>query len=245
MNIKCRKLGISPDAVVIVATLKALKYHGGASKEECKNENIEALKKGVNNLKKHIQNIKSFGLNPIVAINKFEFDSEKEIETLKNEIKDFAEISLVESWGKGGEGATDLAQKVIKICEKDHEFKNTYELSDTIESKIRKVATNIYGASDINLSEEAKNEIENLQKDDFANKVPICIAKTQYSLSDDAKNLLCEDSFNINIKSVEYKAGAEFIVVKTGNVMTMPGLPKIPSAERIDIDNEGNIVGIF
>ena len=123
LNIKCRKLGISPDAVVIVATLKALKYHGGASKEECKNENIEALKKGVNNLKKHIQNIKSFGLNPIVAINKFEFDSEKEIETLKNEIKDFAEISLVESWGKGGEGATDLAQKVIKICEKEHEFK--------------------------------------------------------------------------------------------------------------------------
>ena len=245
LNIKCRKLGISPDAVVIVATLKALKYHGGASKEECKNENIEALKKGVNNLKKHIQNIKSFGLNPIVAINKFEFDSEKEIETLKNEIKDFAEISLVESWGKGGEGATDLAQKVIKICEKDHEFKNTYELSDTIESKIRKVATNIYGARDINLSEEAKNEIEKLQKNDFANKVPICIAKTQYSLSDDAKNLLCEDSFNINIKSVEYKAGAEFIVVKTGNVMTMPGLPKIPSAERIDIDNEGNIVGIF
>lgn len=245
LNIKCRKLGISPDAVVIVATLKALKYHGGASKEECKNENIEALKKGVNNLKKHIQNIKSFGLNPIVAINKFEFDSEKEIETLKNEIKDFAEISLVESWGKGGEGATDLAQKVIKICEKDHEFKNTYELSDTIESKIRKVATNIYGASDINLSEEAKNEIEKLQKNDFANKVPICIAKTQYSLSDDAKNLLCEDSFNINIKSVEYKAGAEFIVVKTGNVMTMPGLPKTPSAERIDIDNDGNIVGIF
>ena len=245
LNIKCRKLGISPDAVVIVATLKALKYHRGASKEECKNENIEALKKGVNNLKKHIQNIKSFGLNPIVAINKFEFDSEKEIETLKNEIKDFAEISLVESWGKGGEGATDLAQKVIKICEKDHEFKNTYELSDTIESKIRKVATNIYGASDINLSEEAKNEIENLQKNDFANKVPICIAKTQYSLSDDAKNLLCEDSFNINIKSIEYKAGAEFIVVKTGNVMTMPGLPKTPSAERIDIDNDGNIVGIF
>ena len=245
LNIKCRKLGISPDAVVIVATLKALKYHGGASKEECKNENIEALKKGVNNLKKHIQNIKSFGLNPIVAINKFEFDSEKEIETLKNEIKDFAEISLVESWGKGGEGATDLAQKVIKICEKEHEFKNTYELSDTIESKIRKVATNIYGASDINLSEEAKNEIEKLQKNDFANKVPICIAKTQYSLSDDAKNLLCEDSFNINIKSVEYKAGAEFIVVKTGNVMTMPGLPKTPSAERIDIDNDGNIIGIF
>ena len=245
LNIKCRKLGISPDAVVIVATLKALKYHGGASKEECKNENIEALKKGVNNLKKHIQNIKSFGLNPIVAINKFEFDSEKEIETLKNEIKDFAEISLVESWGKGGEGATDLAQKVIKICEKEHEFKNTYELSDTIESKIRKVATNIYGASDINLSKEAKNEIEKLQKNDFANKVPICIAKTQYSLSDDAKNLLCEDSFNINIKSVEYKAGAEFIVVKTGNVMTMPGLPKTPSAERIDIDNDGNIVGIF
>ena len=128
---------------------------------------------------------------------------------------------------------------------KNTNLKNTYELSDTIERKIRKGANNIYGASDVNFSDEAKKEIEKLQKNDFANKVPICIAKTQYSLSDDAKNLLCEDSFNINIKSVEYKAGAEFIVVKTGNVMTMPGLPKTPSAERIDIDNEGNIVGIF
>ena len=141
LNIKCRKLGVSPDAVVIVATLKALKYHGGASKEECKNENIEALKKGINNLRKHIQNINSFGLNAVVAINKFDFDTEKEIEFLKNEMKDLAEVSLVESWGKGGSGAEDLAEKVMKLCEKEHSFKHTYELSDSIKEKIEKVAT--------------------------------------------------------------------------------------------------------
>lgn len=245
LNIKCRKLGISPDAVVIVATLKALKYHGGASKEECENKNTDALKKGINNLKKHIQNIKSFGLNAIVAINKFNFDTEEEIKILKDEISDIAEISLVESWSQGGKGAIDLAQNVIKLCKKDHSFKHTYELSDSIEEKIRKVATNIYGAKGVIFSDEAKEEIEELQQDNDASIVPICIAKTQYSLSDDAKNLLCDKEFNINIKSVQYKAGAEFIVVKTGNVMTMPGLPKIPSAEKIDIDENGNIVGIF
>ena len=245
LNIKCRKLGISPDAVVIVATLKALKYHGGASKEDCKNENIEALKKGINNLKKHIQNIRAFGLNPIVAINKFEFDTEKEIEVLKNEVSDIAEVSLIDSWSKGGEGAIDLAEKVINLCNKEHELKYTYDLSESIEQKIRKIALNIYGASDVNFSDEAKKEIEELQKNDIACNVPICIAKTQYSLSDDSKNLLCDNKFTINIKSVDFKSGAEFIVVKTGNIMTMPGLPKIPSAERIDIDDNGNIVGIF
>ena len=245
LNIKCRKLGVSPDAVVIVATLKALKYHGGASKEECKNENIEALKKGINNLRKHIQNINSFGLNAVVAINKFDFDTEKEIEFLKNEMKDLAEVSLVESWGKGGSGAEDLAEKVMKLCEKEHSFKHTYELSDSIKEKIEKVATRIYGAKGVIFSDEAKEEITKLQQNEIANKVPICVAKTQYSLSDDAKNLLCENDFDIHIKSVEYKAGAEFIVVKTGDIMTMPGLPKVPSAEKIDVDSKGNIVGIF
>ena len=245
LNIKCRKLGVSPDAVVIVATLKALKYHGGASKEECKNENIEALKKGINNLRKHIQNINSFGLNAVVAINKFDFDTEKEIEFLKNEMKDLAEVSLVESWGKGGSGAEDLAEKVMKLCEKEHSFKHTYELSDSIKEKIEKVATRIYGAKGVIFSDEAKEEITKLQQNEIANKVPICVAKTQYSLSDDAKNLLCETDFDIHIKSVEYKAGAEFIVVKTGDIMTMPGLPKVPSAEKIDVDSKGNIVGIF
>lgn len=245
LNIKCRKLGISPDAVVIVATLKALKYHGGATKEECKNENTEALKRGINNLRKHIQNIKSFGLNAIVAINKFDFDTDREIQILKDEIGDIAEVSLVKSWNRGGDGATDLAQKVIELCKKEHNFKNTYELSDSVEEKIKKVATNIYGAKGVIFSDEARSEIEKLEQDKDAKLAPICIAKTQYSLSDDAKNLLCDKEFDINIKSVEYKAGAEFIVVKTGNIMTMPGLPKVPSAENIDIDENGNVIGIF
>ena len=160
-------------------------------------------------------------------------------------MKDLAEVSLVESWGKGGSGAEDLAEKVMKLCEKEHSFKHTYELSDSIKEKIEKVATRIYGAKGVIFSDEAKEEITKLQQNEIANKVPICVAKTQYSLSDDAKNLLCENDFDIHIKSVEYKAGAEFIVVKTGDIMTMPGLPKVPSAEKIDVDSKGNIVGIF
>lgn len=250
LNIKCRKLETAPDAVVIVATIRALKYHGGAIKEEITKQNTEALKVGMNNLLKHIENIKNFGLNPIVAINKFNTDTNEEIELLQNMLKGKCEYSLLENWNKGGEGAEDLARKVIKICELPKKFCNTYELNDSIKEKINKVATKIYGASGVEYEPEAEDNIkliENYLKNTNSsnNGLPICIAKTQYSLSDDQKNLLCNKPFKINVKSVELKAGAEFIVVKTGKIMTMPGLPKVPAAEKIDIDINGNIVGIF
>lgn len=247
LNIKTRKLEKVPDAVVIVATIKALKYHGGITKEELTYENIEGLKKGTKNLLKHIENLKDkFGLNVIVAINKFEQDTQNEIDTLK-EILESKEVnlSLVESWGKGGEGATDLAQKVVLLCgKKNKEFKNIYSLEDSIKEKIKKVACTIYGAEGVEYTKEAEEQIENIQKLGYEN-LPICIAKTQYSFSDDAKNLECNSPFNIHVKEVNLKAGAEFIVVLTGKTITMPGLPKVPSAEQIGIDEEGNIVGIF
>jgi formate--tetrahydrofolate ligase len=259
LNIKCRKFGISPDCVVIVATIRALKYHGGASKENVAFEDINSLKNGIKNLKKHIENIKSFGLNPIVAINKFNADTEKEIQVLKDELNGVCEFSLLESWGKGSDGALDLASKVIKVCEMPHTFKNTYSLDDSIKTKIEKVAKNIYGADGVDYSEEAEKQISFLEKlneteckfsselNEMVNptKVPICIAKTQYSFSDDEKNLLCDHPFKIHVTSVEFKAGAEFIVVKTGKIMTMPGLPKNPAAENIDLDENGNVEGIF
>ena len=243
LDIKCRQMGISPDAVVIVATLRALKYHGGVAKDEVNNENEEALKEGINNLLKHVENIKKYGLNPIVAINKFTSDTEKEIEILQNELEGKVEFSLLENWAKGGIGAKDLAEKVVRICEKPKNFKPIYELNLSLEGKIEKVAKEIYGAKNVIYSEEAKIDIEQIRN--LAKNMPVCIAKTQYSFSDDPKNLLCKNPFDIHISSVELKNGAEFVVVKTGKIMTMPGLPKNPAAENIDIDENGNIVGIF
>ena len=243
LDIKCRQMGISPDAVVIVATLRALKYHGGVAKDEVNNENEEALKEGINNLLKHVENIKKYGLNPIVAINKFTSDTEKEIEILQNELEGKVEFSLLENWAKGGIGAKDLAEKVVRICEKPKNFKPIYELNLSLEEKIEKVAKEIYGAKNVLYSEEAKLDIEQIRN--LAKNMPVCIAKTQYSFSDDPKNLLCKNPFDIHISSVELKNGAEFVVVKTGKIMTMPGLPKNPAAENIDIDENGNIVGIF
>ena len=243
LDIKCRKLEKAPDAVVIVATLRALKYHGGVSKEEVQNENIEALKEGISNLLKHIENIKKFGLNPIVAINKFITDSNNEINTLKSLLEGKAEYSLLENWEKGGDGATDLANKVVAICDKENVFKPIYNLNSSIKEKIEAVAKKIYGAKDVEYSDEAIKEINIIET--LAKNMPVCIAKTQYSFSDDPKNLLCKDSFTIHINSVELKNGAEFVVVKTGKIMTMPGLPKRPAAENIDIDENENIIGIF
>ena len=243
LDIKCRQMGISPDAVVIVATLRALKYHGGVAKDEVNNENEEALKEGINNLLKHVENIKKYGLNPIVAINKFTSDTEKEIEILQNELEGKVEFSLLENWAKGGIGAKDLAEKVVRICEKPKNFKPIYELNLSLEGKIEKVAKEIYGAKNVIYSEEAKIDIEQIRN--LAKNMPVCIAKTQYSFSDDPKNLLCKNPFDIHISSVELKNGAEFVVVKTGKIMTMPGLPKKPAAEEIDIDEEENVIGIF
>lgn len=241
LDIKCRLLNKKPNVVVIVATLRALKYHGGVSKEECTNENVEALKIGINNLLRHIENIKKYGITPIVAINKFSNDTEREIETLKQMLEETVEISLLENWEKGGEGAIDLANKLIKICENENNFEYIYNINDTIEEKITKVAQKIYGAIGVEYSELAKEQLEKLNN----LKMPICIAKTQYSFSDDPKDLLGDKPFNLHVADLKLKAGAEFIVVLTGKIMTMPGLPKKPAAENINIDDNGIIEGIF
>ena len=246
LNIKCKTAGIKPDVLVCVATLKALKYHGGISKDEIQQENIEALDKGCKNLFKHIENIKDkFGLNVIVAINKYVTDSEKEIEYLKEKLKEKnVDLSLVENWEHGGEGAKDLAEKVVQLAEEETKLNNIYEVEDSIEIKIEKISKTIYGAEGIEISEKAQNEIEFIKKLGY-NNLPICIAKTQYSFSDDPKNLECKEPFKIHIQDVILNAGAEFIVIITGKIFTMPGLPKVPAAENIDIDDNGNIVGIF
>ena len=246
LDIKCRKTGLKPDAVVIVATIKAIKYHGGVEKEKIQEENIEGIEKGIDNLYKHIDNIKNkFGLNVIVALNKYASDTEKEIEYIKEKLanKDI-ELSVVEGWAKGGDGAIDIANKLVKLSQQPNEFKYIYNDSDSIKEKILKIAKNIYYAKDVKYSEEAEKEIENIEKMGYA-KLPICIAKTQYSFSDDPKNLECKDDYNINVRGVELKNGAGFVVVLAGKIMTMPGLPKVPAAESIDVDEDGEIVGIF
>ena len=246
LDIKCRKAELNPDVVVCVATMKALKYHGGVAKEDVQKENIDALDKGMKNLFKHIDNLQNvYGLNVIVAINKYTYDTEKEINYLKEKLQEKGiELSLVESWEKGGEGATDLAEKVVKLAEKKYNFKYAYELNETIKNKIKDVAKKVYGAEDVEFSEEAEKEIETIEKLGYGN-MPVCIAKTQYSLSDDQKNLECNEPFKIHIREIHLRAGAEFVVAIAGKIMTMPGLPRVPAAEKIDLDEDGNIVGIF
>ena len=233
LDIKCRKAMLKPDAVVLVATIKAIKYHGG-------------IEKGIDNLYRHIDNLKNkFGLNVIVALNKYNYDTQREIDFIKEKLaQKGVEVSLVEGWAKGGEGATDIATKLVELVEKPEEFRYMYEEKDSIEEKILKVSTKIYGAKDVEYSTEARQQIERIKKLGYEN-LPVCIAKTQYSFSDDAKNLECKNDYNIHVRNVELKSGAGFIVVLAGKIMTMPGLPKVPAAESIDIDKNGEIVGIF
>jgi len=246
LDIKCRKANLKPDAVVCVATIKALKYHGGMQKEEIKNESVEYLEKGFENLERHVDNLKNkYGLNVIVAINKYTHDTKAEIEFLQAKLQEKGiDLSLVESWEKGGEGAEDLAEKIVNLTQRPSNFKFAYELNETIEEKISSVAKKIYGAENVEYTDEAKLHIKEIEKLGYSN-LPVCIAKTQYSFSDDPKNLECKEPFNIHVQDVVLKAGAEFIVVLTGKIMTMPGLPRVPSAESIDLDEDGNIVGIF
>ena len=246
LDIKCRKAGIRPDAVVIVATIKALKYHGGIEKDKIQEENIEGLEKGLDNLYRHIANIKDkFGLNVIVAINRFTSDTEKEIEVLRKHLEEkTVELSLVEGWAKGGEGAIDIAEKLVELTEKQENFQYIYELEEGIKEKIEKVATNIYGAKGVIFEESAQKQIERIEKLGYGN-LPVCIAKTQYSFSDDPKNLECKDEYNITIRDLDLKTGAGFVVALAGKIMTMPGLPRIPAAENIDIDENGEVEGIF
>lgn len=246
LDIKCRKANIKPNAVVIVATVKALKYHGGVSKEDIQKENIIGLENGLHNLYRHINNIKNqFGLNAIVAINRYETDTNDELNYLENKLKENGiQYSLVEGWKRGGEGAIDIANKLIEITSKKGDFRYIYKNEDSIETKIEEVSRKIYGAKNVEYTEEAIKEIKQIEELGYG-KLPICIAKTQYSFSDDSKNLECKNEYNIHVRNVEVKAGAGFIVVFAGKIMTMPGLPKIPSAEKIDIDENGNVIGIF
>ena len=246
LNIKCRKADIKPDAVVIVATIKALKYHGGVEKDKIQEENLDGLKNGMSNLYKHIENLKDkFGLNVIVAINRYNTDTEREIEFIQENLKEKGiQSSLVEGWAKGGEGAIDIAQKLVDLTEKQENFRYIYDLQDDIKTKIEKVAREVYGATGVKFSEEAENEIDRIERLGYGN-LPVCIAKTQYSFSDDAKNLECKEPFEITIRDINLKAGAGFVVAISGKIMTMPGLPRIPAAENIDIDEDGNVVGIF
>ena len=246
LDIKARISGLKPNVVAIVATIKALKYHGGATKEEIFNKNNEALKDGMENLYRHIHNLKDeFGLNIIVALNKFGTDTEEEINFVKQDLeKNNIQMSVVEGWAKGGEGAVDIAKKIVALAKKKTNFEYIYENEDSIKTKIEKVATKIYGAESVEFEETAIKEINKIEELGKTN-YPICIAKTQYSLSDDPKNLQCKDQFKITIRDINLKNGAGFIVALSGKILTMPGLPKVPSAENINIDENGNIVGIF
>lgn len=256
LDIKCRRAKIKPDIVVLVATIKALKYHGGVKKDEIKYENIKGIQNGLHNLLIHVENLRTrYDLKVIVALNKFDTDKDEEIEFLKNELKEKnIEFSIVEGWAKGGEGALDIAQKIIKETEKNefinefsminNEVNYLYPLEDDIKTKIEKIATKIYRATEVEFSIDAIEKIEKIEKMGYSN-LPVCIAKTQYSLSDDAKNLQDKGKYKITIRDINVKAGAGFVVALAGKIMTMPGLPKVPAAEQIDIDEDGDIVGIF
>lgn len=245
-NIKCRKAGLNPDAVVIVATVRALKMHGGVEKENLSTENLVALRAGIENLEKHIENMKKFGVPIVVAINAFPTDTKAEldlVEAICNEMG--VEVALSEVWAKGGEGGIILANKVVEAIETNTaNFKPLYELNISIKEKIETIAKEIYGADGVNYSELAEEQIKELTKNSFDN-IPVCMAKTQNSISDKAELKGRPKNFTVDISELRLSAGAGFIVVLTGSIMTMPGLPRIPVAESIDIDADGNIIGLF
>ena len=245
LDIKCRFTGFKPDAVVIVATIRALKMHGGLAKTELATENIEALKKGMTNLAKHIENIQKFGLPIVVAINAFPTDTENELQELKALCESMgASVSISEAWAKGGEGAIDLAKKVIEATEKPSNFQYMYDVNDSIKDKINAIATKIYGADGVNYTPAVEKTIAEFEAEGL-DKMPICMAKTQYSLSDDQFKLGAPTGFKITVRELRISAGAGFIVALTGNILTMPGLPKKPAAENMDIDINGKITGLF
>ena len=246
LDIKCRKAGLTPSAVVIVATVRALKYHGGVAKADLNSENLEALEKGIPNLLQHVDNIKNvFGLPCVVAINAFPTDTKAELDLVEAKCKELGvNAKLSEVWAKGGEGGTALAEEIVRLTEEKSEFKFSYELEGTIEDKINAIAKKIYHADGVEYTAEAKKAIAKLTELNFQN-LPICMAKTQFSFSDNASLLGAPKGFNITVKNVKACAGAGFIVAYTGDIMTMPGLPKVPAAEKIDVDENGVISGLF
>ncbi|MGX6971101.1 formate--tetrahydrofolate ligase [Vagococcus bubulae] len=246
IDIKCRLGNIKPDAVVLVATIRALKMHGGVPKKELEPENVEAVVKGLTNLDKHIENIQEvYGLPVVVAINKFPLDTDAEIEAVEKACKERGvEVVLSDVWANGGEGGVELAEKVMELAEQENSFSYVYDLEDSIEEKLTKIVQKVYGGKGIELTGPAKKQLKQLEELGY-DKLPICMAKTQYSFSDDATLVGAPKDFTITIKNLKVSAGAGFIVALTGAVMTMPGLPKSPASERIDIDEEGNITGLF
>jgi formate--tetrahydrofolate ligase len=247
VDIKCRKSGLRPDAVVLVATIRALKYHGGVDVKEVNKENLAALEKGVANLERHVNNVRNhYGLPCVVSINHFTFDTDAEIELLKKKMQPHkVPVLLARHWAEGGAGATEVAKTVVELIEKGgSQFKFVYEDDLPLWDKIKAIATKIYGASDVTADGKVRAQIKRLQDDGYG-KYPVCVAKTQYSFSTDAGLRGAPSGHVVNIREVRLAAGAEFVVMVCGDIMTMPGLPKVPSAEKIDITDEGKIVGLF
>ena len=246
LDIKCRMAGLKPSAVVIVATVRALKYHGGVAKADLNNENLDALKKGLPNLLQHVSNIKNvFGLPCVVAINAFPTDTKAELDEVEKQCKELGvNVALSEVWAKGGEGGMALAEEVVRLCEQPNSFNQSYELDLSIEEKLETICKKIYHADGVMLTPNAKKQAKQLTDLGFAG-LPICMAKTQYSFSDDAALLGAPSGFTVTVRNLKVSAGAGFIVALTGDIMTMPGLPKVPAAEKIDVDETGKISGLF
>ena len=246
LDIKCRAAGLRPSAVVIVATVRALKMHGGLLKEELKEENLQALEKGLPNLLRHVSNIRNvYGLPAVVAVNRFPTDTDAEIALVIRKCRELGvNTVLSDVWAKGGEGGEELAREVVRLCEEENAFRFCYDEKAPVKEKIERIVTRIYGGKDVAYTPEAEEEIARLSALGFG-QLPVCMAKTQYSFSDDAKKLGAPEGFTVTVRTVKVSAGAGFLVVLTGNILTMPGLPKVPAAENIDVTEDGRIVGLF
>ena len=246
LDIKCRMAGLTPSAVVVVATVRALKYHGGVAKADLNHENLAALEKGLPNLLQHVENIKEvFGLPCVVAINAFPTDTKAELDLVEKKCKELgANVALSEVWAKGGEGGIALAEEMVRLCEQPGSFRQSYELESSIEEKLDAICKRVYHADGVQLTDNAKKQAKKLTELGFAG-MPICMAKTQYSFSDDPALLGAPKGFTVTVRNLKVSAGAGFIVALTGDIMTMPGLPKSPAAERIDVDEDGKISGLF
>ncbi|WP_281198041.1 formate--tetrahydrofolate ligase [Staphylococcus schleiferi] len=245
INIKSRKAGFEPDAVVVVATIRALKMHGGVAKDQLKEENVDALKAGIQNLERHVNNIRKFGVEPVVALNAFIHDTEAEFEYVEQWAKaNNVRLSLTEVWEKGGKGGVDLAEKVLEVVNTPNDFKRLYELESPLEEKIEKIVKEIYGGSKVTFSSKAQKQLQQFKENGW-DHYPVCMAKTQYSFSDDQTRLGAPTGFEITIRELEAKTGAGFIVALTGAIMTMPGLPKKPAALNMDVTDDGHAIGLF
>ncbi|MEB7038432.1 formate--tetrahydrofolate ligase [Staphylococcus gallinarum] len=245
IDIKTREAGFEPEAVVVVATIRAIKMHGGVAKDNLKEENIEALQQGIVNLERHVNNVRKYGLEPVVALNAFIHDTDQEIEFVKNWAQtNNVRLALTEVWEKGGKGGTDLAKEVLEIIDQPQSFKHLYDLEQPLEDKIKTIVTEIYGGAKVTFSAKAEKQLKQFKQNGW-DHYPICMAKTQYSFSDDATQLGAPEGFEITIRELEAKTGAGFIVALTGAIMTMPGLPKQPAALNMDVTDDGRAVGLF